>query len=609
MKKLNRFFIKHFLLFVGVFVFAGGCMANEKEEVSVAQNQNYPPREIVIQFKKELLSLEGEDNLQKAQEKISQFNGKLLHKNEISNVAIFQLDQATFEKKSIKEAQKFLDEEIAELKKLPSVKFAEPNYQRRPLSIKTNDPLRNKLWGLDNKGQEILGFAGTVDADIDAPEAWVISSGLVDIPVAIIDTGINYNHPDLVSNLWNGSDCLDKNGVYLGGCLHGYDFEKDDPDPMMEDNEHGTLVAGIIGATPNNNIGILGVAPRAKIMSLKSSLTIYELVNAIDFIIANDVKIINASYGGEEFSQIEYQAIKKFGDHGGILVAGAGNNNTNNDSSHHYPSDYNLNNIISVAATNQSDQLSSFSNYGKISVDVAAPGENILTTSGQNNSFVYISGTSMAAPYVSGLTALLWSYKPNLSAQQVRQLILESGDSLPTLANKTSTGKRINAYKTLDNPFAQTKELYRFYSQNHQAHFYTISKAERDHIIATYPREEWNYEGIAWKGFENKVSGLKLLPVYRFYSLAYRKHFFTISEAEKNKIFSGAYPEAQWNYEGVAWYAYPTINTGLSPIYRFYNQNHQAHFYTISKTERDHIITTYPREEWNYEGIAYYSLK
>lgn len=493
--------VSFFLILSFLIFFASNTKAQVEQTSRINPRQNYPSREIVVQFKKELLNLGEENSFKSAQKKFNSLKGSLTRKDESSNLVVYELAEDIFQNKSVEDAQAILKNEIDKIKKLPVVQFAEPNYQRQPLLIKTNDLLKDKLWGLDNNGQTVSGIAGEVDADIDAPEAWAVSNGVKDIVVAVIDTGIDYNHPDFSHNLWEGTDCADKNGNYLGGCIHGYDFQDDDKDPMLAGNEHGTLVSGIIGATPNNGIGVLGVAPKAKIMALKSNLSLYELVAAVDFAIANNVKIINASYGGDTFSEIEYQSIKKFKDSGGIMFAGAGNVGSNNEVSHFYPSDYDLDNIISVAATNQFDQLASFSNYGKYSVDIAAPGENILTTSGQNNSFVYASGTSMSTPYVSGLAALLWSYKPNLNAQQVRQLILESGDSLPALAGKIATSKRINAYKTLTNPIVQTKALYRFYSQNHQAHFYTISQEERDHIIATYPVEEWNYEGIAYYSF------------------------------------------------------------------------------------------------------------
>jgi len=189
-----------------------------------------------------------------------------------------------------------------------------------------------------------------------------------------------YNHPDLINNMWDGSSCNDETGAYLGGCLHGYDFEDDDKNPEPSDDTHGTLIAGVIASTRNNNQGVLGVAPHAKIMALKHDFYVASEVMAIDFAIQNGAKVINASFTATSYSQAEYDAINRFLNAGGLFIAASGNQSSNNESTHRYPSDLDLANIISVTATNQDDNLSDFSNYGSTSVDVGAPGENIYST-------------------------------------------------------------------------------------------------------------------------------------------------------------------------------------------------------------------------------------
>lgn len=350
---------------------------------------------------------------------------------------------------------KTVESTIAELRQNNDVEYVEPNYIRNITTISTNDTHRALLWGLDNTGQEIDGdwgiITGTADADIDAPEAWAISEGdNADVIVAVIDNGVSYTHPDLTANMWDGTNCVSNLGVAIGGgCNHGYDYRNSDVTPLpLSSDVHGTHVAGIIGAVKDNSLGVIGVAPHVKIMAIRFNLNVSTEVKAIDFAIQNGAKVINASFGGPDFSQAEYDAIERFKDAGGIFIAAAGNDATSNEITHNYPSDYDLSNIISVAATDQNDDLAEFSNFGATSVDVAAPGENILSTI-TGNIYEYLSGTSMATPYTAGLAALVWGYKNELSADEVKGVILNDGDSLATLDGATVSGKRINADRSL----------------------------------------------------------------------------------------------------------------------------------------------------------------
>ncbi len=347
-------------------------------------------------------------------------------------------------------------EKIAELENDPNVEYAEPNYTREITSIVTNDTHRGLLWGLDNTAQIIDGVTGTNDADIDAPEAWAINEGTnASVTVAVIDTGVLYTHPDLTANMWDGTNCKNESGVAIvGGCNHGYDYLNNDNTPLPSvpstpSTFHGTHVAGIIGGQKNNDQGVIGVAPNVKIMAIKFGLDVSSEVKAIDFATQNGVKVINASYGGAGFSQPEFDAISRFKDAGGIFIAASGNNNANNDATGFYPASYDLDNIISVAATDQNDLLANFSNYGATSIDVGAPGTNIYSTV-LSNGYDYADGTSMATPHVTGLVALLWGYRPSLTATEVKDSILDNGDNLASLAGKTVTGKRINAFNTLN---------------------------------------------------------------------------------------------------------------------------------------------------------------
>ncbi len=278
-------------------------------------------------------------------------------------------------------------EKINEIADDPTVASVQPNYQYTVATLGTDDLLGNELWGLDNVGQEVAGHVGTPDADIDAPEAWQINEGTnVPVIVAVIDTGVAYNHPDLAPNMWDGSSCKDENGVFLGGCNHGYDFEDEDVTPFPTYSPHGTHVAGTIAGVKGNGIGIAGVAPHAQIMALKTSLTTFELVRSINFATQNGASIINASWGGTvygDFSEEDLLLKNAIAGFPGLFITASGNSFIDIDATgsdvHVYPSSFDLPNIISVAATDQNDELASFSNYGLVTVDVAAPGVNIYS--------------------------------------------------------------------------------------------------------------------------------------------------------------------------------------------------------------------------------------
>ncbi|MBL7058023.1 S8 family serine peptidase [Patescibacteria group bacterium] len=267
---------------------------------------------------------------------------------------------------------------ISRLKGDDTVEYVEPNYFRFPEEINTNDTYRELLWGIENTGQYI-NENGTDDADIDGLEAWGISEGLGDVIVAVIDTGVAYEHPDLKANMWDGSSCVDDENNPMGGCNYGYDYADDDKIPLPLDSSHGTHVAGTIAAVKNNGKGIIGVAPGVKLMALRFGFDTASEARAINFAINNGAKIINASYGGVSFSQTEFDAIEAFRNSGGLFVASAGNDSSDNDVTLKYPASYELDNILVVAATDQNDNLASFSNYGYEGVDVGAPGVNIVS--------------------------------------------------------------------------------------------------------------------------------------------------------------------------------------------------------------------------------------
>jgi len=274
---------------------------------------------------------------------------------------------------------------LAKLRGNSLVEYAEPNYVLRAMAT-PNDPQFNQLWGLHNTGQT----GGTPDADIDAPEAWDIHTGSPDAVIAVTDTGVAHGHTDLTGNMWandpelNGIPGVDDDGNGYVDDLNGWDFVGEDNDPT-DYFAHGTHVAGTIAAIGNNAEGITGVNWLASIMPLRIFGAFgygdtAKAIEAITYAADNGANVINASWGGGGFSQALYDAISYANNRGCLFVAAAGNSGDDNDINAFYPASYDLPNIISVAATEHNDNLAWFSNFGATSVDVAAPGLNVLSS-------------------------------------------------------------------------------------------------------------------------------------------------------------------------------------------------------------------------------------
>lgn len=345
----------------------------------------------------------------------------------------------------------------------PNVLYAEPNYIRHAAETVPDDPFFNLQWSLQNTGQSVNWTRG---ADIKATDAWDISKGSEQVIIAFLDTGIDYNHPDLTGNIWlniveDPNNGMDDDGNGRIDDRMGWNFVSNSNDPK-DDEGHGTHVAGITGAVGNNSTGIAGVIWNVKLMPLKilndkGEGTIADEIAAIDYAIAKGAKIINASFTGSDFSNFEFDMINTANSAGVLLVTAAGNGGDDsigddNDLFPQYPAGYNLPNIVSVASTNQNDRRASFSNYGQKSVHVAAPGEDILSTFPLSlviSGYKYDSGTSMSAPIVSGLAGLLYSHYPVFNYSQIRGIILRYVDILPNLQGVIRTGGRINAYRSL----------------------------------------------------------------------------------------------------------------------------------------------------------------
>ena len=343
-------------------------------------------------------------------------------------------------------------EAIAKLAKHPAVEYVEPDYQVQALGI-PDDSRFDELWGLNNTGQT----GGTADADIDAPEAWDITVGSRDVIVGVIDTGVDYTHPDLAANAWQNPGEIAGDGIdnddngYIDD-VYGINAITGTGDPM-DDQGHGTHVSGTIGATGNDALGVAGVNHEVsivgcKFLSASGSGSTSDAIECIDYMVAlkdagHNVRVTNNSWGGGGFSQALSDAITASENADILFVAAAGNSAVDNDQNPHYPSSYEQDSVLAIASTTHTDAMSSFSQWGVTSVDMGAPGSDILSTV-PGGGYSSYSGTSMATPHIAGAAALVLSINPTLSAIELKNLLMQSGDDNADLADKTVSGERLN---------------------------------------------------------------------------------------------------------------------------------------------------------------------
>jgi subtilisin family serine protease len=320
---------------------------------------------------------------------------------------------------------------LAWLRSDPLVVYAEANQTLHLEDIYPGDPFFTSEWGLNNPN----------DVDIDAPQAWSITTGSTATIVAVIDSGIDMSHGEFAGRLWTNP---------VDGS-HGWNFITNTSN-IQDDNSHGTHVAGILAASANNGIGGTGVNWNAQIMALKfigkdGSGSIDAAVSAIYYAVQHGARVINASWAGPSYSQALNDAINYAGGQGVVMVVAAGNNNSNNDITPIYPADNRLPNVISVAAVDSNGSLASFSDYGPSTVDLAAPGVNIRST--VPGGYASYSGTSMAAPFVAGVVSLVIGQNPSFTAAQIVQRVLSTVKPLPSLVGLTTTGGMVDAYNAL----------------------------------------------------------------------------------------------------------------------------------------------------------------
>lgn len=323
------------------------------------------------------------------------------------------------------------------------VEYAEPDFLVQTAAVIPNDPGFVNQWGL---------FSST-DADINGPEAWSVSVGDPGVVVAIIDTGVQWNHPDLAANIFvnavesNGTAGIDDDGNGYVDDIHGWDFYAGDSDPMDE-HGHGTHVAGIVGAVGNNGMGVAGTQWRARILPLRfigpNGGYVSDAIEAVEYAVAMGARISNNSWGSSSYSTALESAISKAGGKGHLFVAAAGNNGQNADTSPFYPACYPLDSIVSVAAVGQTLLRASFSNYGAQSVDLGAPGVSIYSTV-RGSTYGSMSGTSMASPHVAGVAALVLATMPEANVATIRDRLFATVRPLTSLQGITVTGGMVDA--------------------------------------------------------------------------------------------------------------------------------------------------------------------
>ena len=367
---------------------------------------------------------------------------------------------------------------VHQLQQHADVELAEPNCRRYPRRTAPNDPDFSLQWGLENTGQvmddamfnphPVVGIAG---ADAGLTEAWDITTGSRDVVVAVIDDSLEWDHPDLAANIWVNSGEIANNGIdddnngYVDD-VSGWDFVDGDNDtratPTIDEDfqeGHGTLVAGVLGAVGNNALGVSGVNWQVSIMPLKVAFDVASVLAAVEYAIDNGAHVVNASFGGPQFSFAESRGISRLAEEGILLVAAAGNFDIDNDKIPDYPSSLDYPNIIAVGASDPDDAVTFWSQYGQTSVDVLAPGSTVRTTvagilgtmpgnSGTRTlRYDYVAGTSFAAPFVSGIAALIKAQFPNADYRELKGRIMASVEaSTPAVV---SSGGRVNAVDAL----------------------------------------------------------------------------------------------------------------------------------------------------------------
>jgi len=540
-QKINLFSIIILLLFLFFFVQNNAQASNLSEETIVRYQD-------ITSLKNDIKIIAKQYNL----------DIKIL--DIIKDNHIAKISSINFSQKELRDA----------LLNLNSTYIVEKN-QIRTGSFVPNDSFYSRQWAHKNVGQTVNGVGGKLHSDINSEVAWDSETEDTDVIVAIVDSGVDYKNSDLVGNMWDGSTkCVDNNGNDIAGkCpFHGWNYvdNNNNPDdvnhPTEEYNGHGTFVASQLASVTNNAHGISGMSVRnnIKIMAIKFNFDTFSEIKAINFAKNNGAKIINASFGGAGYSQIEKDAIDNFG---GTFIAAAGNGGEDSvgdyiDVNKFFPCGYESSNILCVGASNSYDEIASFSNYGTKSVDIVAPGVNLYGL--YRGNFTYGNGTSFATPLVSGTVALLYNKNNLLTPIEIINDIKNSGTYISSLKSKIASSRRLN-----------TGNAIRFVTD--------LSKS--------------------------KVVTNDKIPIFRLYNTRTKAQLYTIGVADRDKILS-KYPEFEFTDGSPAFYA-NISDDGTTPIYRLYNTRTGAQLYTIGVADRDKILAKWHDFEFTDGSPAFYA--
>ena len=473
---------------------------------------------------------------------------------------------------------------IAELQENPNVEYVEPNYlltfdedlDYKELSQPTedatlsrtyiNDPYQVYQWQLSDSISKVY-------------DAWDLSKCNRNVTVAVLDSGIDATHPDLKNNVIGGKSFVGSN-------------------PLRDANGHGTGVAGMISSQSNNGIGTSGVSYNAKLFSLQcengSSAYVSDVVKAINWMVDNNskygIRIINISLGSYNYTKSLENAINRAYNAGILCVCGSGNDGYTNKCMQ--PASYA--NTLAVGAVGSNHRRASWSNGGS-ALDVVAPGAQIATT-GINNKYVYESGTSFSAPFVSGVAALCIAINGELTPAELKNCITSTATHLGSSGKNNEYGYgQVNTYSAVNKAKSLKKSvntMYRMYNSHTGEHFYTKDTNEKYNLITA----GWKYEGVGWYAPKSSKTS-----VYRLYNpyVSGGDHYYTTSNNEKNSLV-----KAGWRYEGIGWYS---DNNKKVPVYQQYNKYAKTgtHNYTTSKSENDKLV----KAGWKAEGIAWYGVE
>lgn len=423
---------------------------------------------------------------------------------------------------------------IAAMANSPGVEYAEPNYIYHTVGgVRSlpNDPRLNELWGMINTGQKSSGdmgeITGKAGVDIDAKRAWEIETGNNRVVIASIDTGVDFGLEDLAPNAWtntaelNGRAGVDDDNNGVVDDVNGYNAINNSGN-QTDDHGHGSHTSGTIAAKGNDGKGVVGVAWNAKVMGVKflsasGGGTLADAVKAVDYTTRMKVDMTSNSWGGGGFSQSLYDAIARARDAGILFIAAAGNSGSDNDSDPEYPASYDLDNIVSVAAIDNAGDLAYFSCYGATTVDVGAPGVNVVSST--PNGYESWSGTSMATPHVTGVAALLKSANPNMGWAEIKERLIRTSKPLGSLRGKVASNGLVNAYHALTNtvppgdpedPFNWDKSAYNISTAHPYADKYTnswtikVNGAEKIALYFSRFETEQGYDKLTIKDGQGK---------------------------------------------------------------------------------------------------------